>query len=29
LLCGRCNSILGFIDEHPGTLERAIEWLKK
>ena len=29
LLCGRCNSVLGFIDEHPGVLERAIEWLKR
>jgi hypothetical protein len=29
LLCGRCNSMLGFIDEHPGTLERAAAWIKK
>jgi len=29
LLCGRCNSMLGFIKEHPGALERAIDWVKK
>lgn len=29
ILCGKCNSILGFAADVPGVLEAAVDWLKK
>lgn len=29
ILCGKCNSVLGFVSDTPGILEAAIDWLKR
>lgn len=29
LLCNRCNSTLGYMDEDPGRLRRAAEYLEE
>jgi len=29
ILCGRCNSVVGYVDENPTLLEAAMGYLKK